>query len=828
MMPVMPDPSARTETLHSSPRATEPAELGEGQRLGRFVIERTIGAGGMGTVFAARDPDLDRPVAIKVLHAGTNDRARQQRLLQEARAIARIRHPNVVIVHEIGEHEERLFVVMELIEGPSLRDWLAIGRPVDDKLAVLAGAARGLAHAHAHGITHRDFKPENLMIDADGNAKVVDFGIAEWSSELRDGAFAEVAVTQSGEAIGTPPYMAPEQLRGEAVSPACDQFSWCMTLYEALVGERPARTPDLAAIAAGAEQQPIAIPATLPVRARNVLSRGLSASAKDRFGSMEELLAELEPPARRRWPLAIAGGLAVGAALTASMFAVRGSDAIDPCAGAARMDTTWNERVSERLATGLQGVAPRVIGALDDRATTWRASYAAVCKADASPVRTHRMSCLDDSLAGIRAFVDFWTARPDNIDALRAVGGVSGLADPRTCETAQPTAGTAPRSAAEDALFARLEQASVARSANALERSVEIAHSVADEATAIHSDRVLAKARIISGDALGFLLKLDDAERELREAVDAAARSKEDLLAAHAWGALIVHIGVHEQKTAEALSLATAARAAVTRLGGTNREAELRLHLDLGRVMFQAGELEAARAEQEKAVAIVDAPPRQLEKLVGEAHFDLAATLMDLRERDAAIPHLERALEAQLRVYGEAHPAVAQTLQHLGINKSDAGDHAGGLPVLERARTACDASMGGKHPLCASIVGDIGTVLDRLGRFDEALANMQFEADRMVAAYGPTHPLAIASRGRVGTLLREHGVARAVPVLEEIVASADPADTIEIQLELARAYAAANRMADARTTLERAKKLAADDADLVTRLDAELAKLTPR
>ena len=124
----MPDPSARTETLHSSPRAREAAGLDAGQRLGRFVIERTIGAGGMGTVFAARDPDLDRLVAIKVLHAGTGDRARQQRLLQEARAIARIRHPNVVIVHEIGEHEQRLFVVMELIEGPSLREWLASAR----------------------------------------------------------------------------------------------------------------------------------------------------------------------------------------------------------------------------------------------------------------------------------------------------------------------------------------------------------------------------------------------------------------------------------------------------------------------------------------------------------------------------------------------------------------------------------------------------------------------------------------------------------------------------------------------------------------------------
>ena len=794
MMSVMPDPSARTETLHSSPRAGEVADLEAGQRLGRFVIERTIGAGGMGTVFAARDPDLDRAVAIKVLHAGTGDRARQQRLLQEARAIARIRHPNVVIVHEIGEHERRLFVVMELVEGPSLRDWLATGRTVEEKLAVLAGAARGLAHAHAHGITHRDFKPENLMIDVDGTAKVVDFGIADLDSELRDGAFAQVAVTQTGEAIGTPPYMAPEQLRGEAVAPTCDQFSWCITLFEALVGDRPERKPDLAAIAAGAEPQPIEVPASLPARARAVLARGLSASAKDRFASMEALLVELEPPARKKWPLAIAGGLAVGAAITASMFALRGGTAPDVCAaGGARIDAAWNQAVRGTLMVSLGAFSPRVLDSLDDRAQAWRRSYGAVCKAAASPARSHRMSCLDDSLASVRAFVDFWSARPAGIEPLRSIGSVAALADPRACETVEPTAGAPPRSPAEDALFARLEQASVARSANAWDRSVDIAHAVADEAKTIHSDRVLAKARIISGDGLGFLLKMDDAERELREAVDAAARSKEDLLAAHAWGTLIVHIGVHERKPVEALSLATAARAAVSRLGGTNREVELRFHLDLGRVMYMADDFKGARAELEQAVAIADAPPRQPDKLVGEVHFELATSLMELGENDAAVTHLQRALEAQRSAYGPNHPAVAQTLQFIGVGQTDRGDHAAALTTFEEARASYEASIGTAHPLYAGLLGDIATAQMRLGRLDDALANMQRETETMVTAYGPEHPITISS--------------------------------FEHQIELAEAFVAAKRAPDARTFLDRAKTLAGENAAIVDKISAALASI---
>ncbi|HEY4180884.1 MAG TPA: serine/threonine-protein kinase [Kofleriaceae bacterium] len=794
----MPDPGERTATLHSSPRAREPVELEVGSRLGRFVIERTIGAGGMGTVFAARDPDLDRPVAIKMLHAGTADRARQQRLLAEARAIAKIRHPNVVVVHEIGEHEQRLFVVMELVEGVSLREWLDKPHSSDEKIAVLVAAARGLAHAHAQGITHRDFKPENLMIGSDGHAKVVDFGIAQLESSLRDKDLDVVSVTQSADVIGTPPYMAPEQLRGESATPAADQYSWCLTLYEALVGDRPNR--DLAAIAAGAEIT-IEVPTSLPARVRTVLARGLARKARYRYASMDELIAHIASAPRRRWPLAVAGGLAIGAAVTAGAFMMRGHDdhraqpvvAVDPCAaGVTRMDAAWNRTLKGPLATSVGTVAPQVTEALDTRANAWRTSYVAVCNAQ-GPARAHRMSCLDDSLASVSAFVDFWTARPADVDPTSAVDGARAIRDPRACETAVPVDGEVPRTPAEDALFARLEKANVARTAAAYQQSVEIAHGVADDAKKLPSDRVFAKARIISGDGLGFLQKMEQSESDLRDAVDAASRSKEDSLAASAWGALITTVGVHEGKADDALKLAVGARAAVARLGGKDHEADLRLHLDLGRVMNVGEHFADAKTELEQAVAVLEQPPRLSDKLVGEVHFELATALTGLGDKDGAATQLQTALAAQRRAYGDNHPAVGQTLQYLGLDRMERADNAGAETYMQQARVAFEGSVGHDHPLYASVLCDLGTVQTRQGKLDAARPNIEQCRDGLIAAYG--------------------------------IEDGNATSAYEVIYELATAYAKAHQTTAARDLLKSSRTAAAGNAKLVGAIDKKLAAL---
>lgn len=252
----------------------------------RYEIESIVGAGGMGVVYAARDPRLHRRVAVKLLKG-----ARLERLQREGRVMAQLAHPNVVSVFDTGEAGGRVFVAMELCEGGTLRGWLSSPRPEREVLRVLRQAGEGLAAAHDAGIVHRDFKPENVLLGADGRARVSDFGLAHVvapeAAALRGGAVTGPA--------GTLAYMAPEQLEGRPVDARADQYAFCVTLYEALSGHRP-ETP----------------PRPLDSAAWPALRRGLSAQPSQRFPSMRALLEALEPPpARRRWPWALAGGLAL-------------------------------------------------------------------------------------------------------------------------------------------------------------------------------------------------------------------------------------------------------------------------------------------------------------------------------------------------------------------------------------------------------------------------------------------------------------------------------------------------------------------------------------
>src|SRR5215470_6274154 len=200
--------------------------LERGTRFGRYEVLRHAGAGGMGDVYAAYDPELERNVALKLLRPGTAG-ARAAELKREAQALARLAHANVVAVHDVGTSDGQVYVAMELVEGPTLRAWLAEKpRTAVEILAVFDAAGQGLSAAHGAGLVHRDFKPENVLLGADGRARVTDFGLA-------------VAAGAAGELAGSVPYMAPEQLQGEAVDARADQFAFAVALYEALYGERP-------------------------------------------------------------------------------------------------------------------------------------------------------------------------------------------------------------------------------------------------------------------------------------------------------------------------------------------------------------------------------------------------------------------------------------------------------------------------------------------------------------------------------------------------------------------------------------------------------------
>lgn len=297
---------ARTETAVASapPVAGEPL----GAMLGAYQVERELGAGAMGVVYAAFDPELGRRIAIKVLR---NERATAQakeRLLREARAMARLSHTNVATVYEVGTDHGRDFVVMELIDGETLGQWLRLHRPARAILDAFLAAGCGLAAAHAAGIVHCDFKPHNVLRSREGRIVVTDFGLAHDvhatapNAHRRplDGKVGAVValgspeLTVTGALLGTPPYMAPEQWSGARVTAATDQFAYCVALWEALAGERPFRGPTLDDFRRQTSDGPATLDASrLPRWARGALLRGMDPDPGRRWPSMQALLARL-------------------------------------------------------------------------------------------------------------------------------------------------------------------------------------------------------------------------------------------------------------------------------------------------------------------------------------------------------------------------------------------------------------------------------------------------------------------------------------------------------------------------------------------------------
>ncbi len=298
----VPHPVVETEYGYHRPR-----EVTAGSRLGRYVIDGELGVGGMGMVFSAMDVKLGRRAAIKVVrgrpHNGRLLGRGPERLLREAQALARIRHPNIVSLYDVGEAGGGLYVAMEELHGVSLRVWLdAQRRGWREVVSVFLQAGRGLAAAHRAGIMHRDFKPNNVHIGDDGRVVVLDFGLAlATSNEQPDSEdMAEIILhnrlTDVGIILGTTGYLAPEQLLHREAGAASDQFAFCVGLYEALFGVCPYPGDTALAVAKAFRNGKLTPPGRnhVPRRIRAAVERGLAIEPGDRWPSMDALVAELD------------------------------------------------------------------------------------------------------------------------------------------------------------------------------------------------------------------------------------------------------------------------------------------------------------------------------------------------------------------------------------------------------------------------------------------------------------------------------------------------------------------------------------------------------
>jgi serine/threonine protein kinase len=355
------------------------SEIRHGDKIGRFVVVGELGAGGMGVVYEAHDRELDRRVALKVLRGSTASEEERVRMLREGQAMARITHPNVITVYEVGVAETGVFLAQELLDGGTLASWLRDTHSQDDVIAKFVAAGRGIAAAHAAGLVHRDFKPDNVLLGKDGRVRVADFGLARALGAedvilltRRAGEQPNASphpmspLTRTGAVMGTPMYMAPEQHEGEPVDERTDQFSFCVALYHALYGDWPFAGRTAVALAdnvlKGNVQKP---PKRIPARLRAIILRGLSVKPADRHPSMDALLGELtRQPSRKLRTFALVAGaaLVVGGAVVGGFVLSRSSDPPPAPRSIPTLDTKdlSNTKATEWLASAMER------GQLDD------------------------------------------------------------------------------------------------------------------------------------------------------------------------------------------------------------------------------------------------------------------------------------------------------------------------------------------------------------------------------------------------------------------------------------------------------------------------------
>ncbi|CAN5794227.1 hypothetical protein BH11MYX3_BH11MYX3_32530 [soil metagenome] len=469
-----------TQTLQDAPAGRRDRKSIVGGMLGRYVVLSELGKGGMSVVYIAYDPELDRRVALKVVRGDKLTEAHRARLHREAQALARLSHPSVVTVFDVGDLADDTFVAMELVDGTTLREWCTQPRTWREVVRVLALAGRGLAAAHAAGIVHRDIKPDNIVVSATGEVKLVDFGLArdlgDRSAESGDGTSGDPdpgddldhstasgstlrrleQITQHGHVIGTPAYMPPEQ-RGRSVDAdeRSDQFSFCATLYEALYHQKPFKSSRKLVVdpeeqLTVAEKRGVAIRSLaapppkktdVPAWLQRVVSRGLAVDRNARYPSIDALLVELDrDPQRTRQRIAIGAGALLSVATIATLvtwrFMPASSHVAAPTCGTGedRVAASWNpeRRAALERSAASRGV-PWAIGAVDafaDRTehyvADWKAMYRDACEAthvratQSAEALDLRSACLDRHLAGLDALVNVMSEA--NLDALRKAG----------------------------------------------------------------------------------------------------------------------------------------------------------------------------------------------------------------------------------------------------------------------------------------------------------------------------------------------------------------------------------------------------------------------
>jgi tetratricopeptide (TPR) repeat protein len=764
--------SRKTEAQHH-------ARLERGTLVGRYVAIDVLGKGGMGVVYAAFDPELDRKVAVKLLQAETgvdSTSGDQAWLLREAQAMARLAHPNVIAVHDVGTLPgDRVFVAMELVDGPTLRAWLREKRSWREVIDVMRQAGAGLAAAHAAGLVHRDFKPDNVLVGTDGRVRVMDFGLARLRREDESGVLAsrnsdlEIEIrsplsedlTIAGMVVGTPAYMAPELYKGAPADARSDQFSFGVALYEAMFRVRPYAKgafypiPDV-------PPAPRTPPDTgVPAKVMRVVMRAINADPAARYPTMDALLDELAiDPLIHRKRIAIGAAAmvaAIGVGTGGYLLSHHEQKKAEPCLGIdQRLAGVWDGPIKAAVnkaytASGQAFSSQAYAGlskALDTYANEWTATATESCRAtrirgdQPETVLALRQDCLDQRLEELRAFTQLeqnadaslvekgdkpvWDLEPiskcSNVAALREPGAIPPAQLPKVAEVRKLVA-----EAKADLLAGRPFP------------GLLVSQKAADLALPLNNDSVSAEVMLTRGGALLLSGQGEEGVKAMSAAVfDAVRARRDDIISGASISAAIATTDMLG-KPGEAQIFIGLARASAAHLG-VDHPLEHRMLLAEGVIAAQIGDDPTAIAAHEKALQEAELEYGHDSLALWADEEALGATYTKAGAYVKALPHFERSLKMREASVGPDHPDVALLLSNLGVCYRHAGMPDKAHAVYDRALAIREKAYGANSPM---LIPTLNNYADLMKEIDPAATLPVIQRALTMAEHsiGKNHPL---------------------------------------------------------------------------------------
>jgi eukaryotic-like serine/threonine-protein kinase len=797
-----------------------------GGSLGRYLVIEELGRGGMGVVLRAYDPKLQREVALKLVHTGALDASAQARLIREARAMARLSHPNVVAVYDV-ELDDGVVLVMEYVPGTTLGQWLQqTPRSPNEVVEAFLSAGRGLAAAHHEGLLHRDFKLDNVLVGTDRRVRVTDFGLARaegprvsadavhagtghglrTSDDARaSGADLSLDLTDAGIVMGTPRYMPPEQAEGREIDARADQYAFCVALWRALTGRWPFEGRGRSLQRAkydGAPPWPRDVP--VPRNVVEAVRRGLAPDPALRWSSIPALLTELSRnPSRRRRRLLAAGALTLAVVGAWGTQRLQRARTLASCASeGARIDEVWNAARAGAIEKAFEttGVSyardtwTRSRVRIDDFAQEWTHTRRSTCeRADVEQtlgrdVAERSRACLDEHADTLEALLQ-QLEQPD-ATVIEAVGtAVASLPLVRACtdenllrHREKPPSDADMRERVR-ALQSRLSMAFAAQTTGRHALALEHGQAVLDEALALPWAPLATEAKFAVAEALGL----------------------------RASTAMVFTLGERLAQPEDGMHWARLSRMLIDRLTLSDDLAVAELLHNVASIHVSMGEFEKAHALHEEARAI-------REKALGPEHPGVASSLNHLATgRYAVGAHedakrlLERAVEIRQRALGPEHPSIASNLTNLATVNQTMGALEEARVLHERALAIQETNLGPEHPEVAAFLNNFASLRAAMGAHDEARAMHERALAIREKALGPEHPsVAVSLNNLANVYMKANELEearalqlRAQPILEKALGPEHPSFATSLY-NLGNVHRLSGELEEARQYYERA------------------------